>query len=61
MSLTMAIVMMIGAWILVATAMLWGVMRIARRHQHPAPRLAAKPVVAAAGCAAPNEHPQPLH
>jgi len=42
MSLTMAIVMMIGAWILVAAAMLWGVMRIARRHQHPAPTKPAR-------------------
>ncbi len=37
MSLTMAIIMMIGAWVLVAAAMLWGVMRIARRHHHPLP------------------------
>ncbi|WP_416425683.1 hypothetical protein RAM80_07955 [Pseudomonas sp. App30] len=44
MSLTMAIVMMIGAWILVAAAMLWGVMRIARRHQHPAPTKPALPL-----------------
>jgi len=44
MSLTMAIVMMVGAWILVAAAMLWGVMRIARRHQHPAaPKPAPQP------------------
>lgn len=43
MSLTMAIVMMIGAWILVAAAMLWGVMRIARRHHHPAPPKPALP------------------
>lgn len=36
MSLTVAIVMMILAWLLVAAAMLWGVLRIARRHQGPA-------------------------
>jgi hypothetical protein len=61
MSLTMAILMMVGAWILVAAAMQWGVMRIARRHQHPAPkpRIASHP--AAEGCADPREHPQPLH
>ena len=55
MSLTMAIVMMVGAWILVAAAMLWGVMRIARRHQHPAPppRVNTRPVAAAEGCAGP--------
>jgi len=35
MSLTMAIILMIGAWLLVAAAMLWGVLRIARRHHHP--------------------------
>ncbi|UVJ45677.1 hypothetical protein NVV94_09055 [Pseudomonas sp. LS1212] len=34
MSLTMTILMLIGAWLAVAAAMLWGVLRIARRH-HP--------------------------
>ncbi|WP_166569069.1 hypothetical protein [Pseudomonas sp. R5(2019)] len=34
MSPTMTIVMLIGAWLAVAAAMLWGVVRIARRH-HP--------------------------
>ncbi|SET19925.1 hypothetical protein [Pseudomonas graminis] len=34
MSLGMTIVMLIGAWLAVAAAMLWGVMRISRRH-HP--------------------------
>jgi Na+-transporting methylmalonyl-CoA/oxaloacetate decarboxylase gamma subunit len=34
MSLGMTIVMLIAAWLAVAGAMLWGVMRIARRH-HP--------------------------
>ena len=34
MSLTMAIFMLVGAWLIVAAAMLWGVLRIARRH-HP--------------------------
>lgn len=33
MSLTMTIVMMIGAWLFIAAAMLWGVLRVARRHQ----------------------------
>ncbi|MBM3108023.1 MULTISPECIES: hypothetical protein [Pseudomonas] len=32
MSLTMAIIMLVGAWLSVAAAMLWGVLRIARRH-----------------------------
>lgn len=35
MSLTIAITLMIGAWLLVAAAMLWGVLRIARRHHQP--------------------------
>ena len=35
MSLEMTIVMLIAAWMAVATAMLWGVMRISRRHHHP--------------------------
>ncbi|UHC82156.1 hypothetical protein LS633_27875 [Pseudomonas sp. NIBR-H-19] len=34
MSLTMTIVMLIAGWLAVATAMLWGVLRIARRHHH---------------------------
>ncbi|MFJ2282227.1 hypothetical protein ACIOUG_13905 [Pseudomonas sp. NPDC087803] len=36
MSLTMTIVMLISGWLAVAAAMLWGVLRIARRHHHPA-------------------------
>ncbi|MFC6694051.1 hypothetical protein [Pseudomonas lini] len=36
MSLTMTIVMLISGWLAVATAMLWGVLRITRRHhRHP--------------------------
>jgi hypothetical protein len=35
MSLTMTIVMLISGWLAVASAMLWGVLRIARRHHHP--------------------------
>ena len=34
MSLTMTIVMLVAGWLAVATAMLWGVLRISRRH-HP--------------------------
>jgi hypothetical protein len=34
MSLTMIIVMLICGWLAVAAAMLWGVLRIARRHHH---------------------------
>jgi hypothetical protein len=45
MSLTVAILMMIVAWLLVAVAMLWGVLRIARRHYvAPAPRKQERPV-----------------
>ncbi|WP_080754739.1 hypothetical protein [Pseudomonas parafulva] len=32
MSLTMAIITLIAMWLSVAAAMLWGVLRIARRH-----------------------------
>ncbi|WP_409277917.1 hypothetical protein [Pseudomonas defluvii] len=35
MSLTLAIFMLIGAWLSVAAAMLWGVLRITRRHHIP--------------------------
>lgn len=41
MSLTMTIVMLISGWLAAAAAMLWGVLRITRRHHHhparPAP------------------------
>jgi hypothetical protein len=37
MSPTVTILMLIGAWLAVAGAMLWGVLRISRRH-HSAPR-----------------------
>ncbi|MNB59333.1 hypothetical protein D3C87_837340 [compost metagenome] len=34
MSLTMTIVMLIAGWLAVAAAMLWGVLRVSRRHHH---------------------------
>lgn len=34
MGLTMIILMLIGGWLAVAAAMLWGVLRITRRHHH---------------------------
>ncbi|MNG90104.1 hypothetical protein D3C76_782070 [compost metagenome] len=34
MSLTLAIIMLVGMWLSVAAAMLWGVLRIVRRHSH---------------------------
>ncbi|MHC8352004.1 hypothetical protein ACYZT7_22520 [Pseudomonas sp. RT4P38] len=34
MSLAMTIVMLISGWLAVAAAMLWGVLRITRRHHH---------------------------
>ena len=46
MSLTMAILMLVGMWLSVAAAMLWGVLRIVRRHSHPhhlPPQAQAKP------------------
>ncbi|MCE7763007.1 hypothetical protein GQL56_10180 [Pseudomonas putida] len=46
MSLTLAILMLVGMWLSVAAAMLWGVLRIVRRHaqHHPLPPQApAKP------------------
>ncbi|MFN3355582.1 MAG: hypothetical protein ACK418_06155 [Pseudomonas sp.] len=35
MSLATTIVMLISGWLAVAAAMLWGVLRITRRHHHP--------------------------
>ncbi|CAM3673817.1 hypothetical protein CCOS865_02135 [Pseudomonas reidholzensis] len=45
MSLTMAILMLVGMWLSVAAAMLWGVMRIVRRHSqhHLPPQVQPKP------------------
>ncbi|MEJ5057719.1 MULTISPECIES: hypothetical protein [unclassified Pseudomonas] len=44
MSLTMTIVMLISGWLAVAAAMLWGVLRITRRHHHSVePAKPAKP------------------
>lgn len=45
MSLTMAILMLVGMWLSVAAAMLWGVLRIVRRHSthhHLPPQAPAK-------------------
>ncbi|MDB6446083.1 MULTISPECIES: hypothetical protein [Pseudomonas] len=38
MSLTTTIVMLVFGWLSVATAMLWGVLRITRRHHHAPPQ-----------------------
>ncbi|MDR6958637.1 hypothetical protein J2W43_002619 [Pseudomonas brassicacearum] len=38
MSLTTTILMLIFGWLSVATAMLWGVLRITRRHHHAPPQ-----------------------
>lgn len=44
MSLTVAILMLVGMWLSVAAAMLWGVLRIVRRrHPHRHPPLKAMP------------------
>lgn len=55
MSPTVTIFMLIGAWLAVAAAMLWGVLRISRRH-HPAPspQKLAKPVLQGQHQAAPQ-------
>ncbi|WP_188056955.1 hypothetical protein [Pseudomonas syringae] len=49
MSLELTIVMLIASWLAVASAMLWGVMRISRRHHQPRiveSRVAKRPVLA---------------
>ncbi|UZE21957.1 hypothetical protein LOY67_18095 [Pseudomonas sp. B21-056] len=43
MSLTTTIVMLVFSWLSVAAAMLWGVLRITRRHHHPSPSRTEKP------------------
>ena len=37
MSLITILCLLIAGWLAVAAAMLWGVLRIARRHHHPHP------------------------
>lgn len=56
MNLTVAILLMIGGWFLVAAAMLWGVLRIARRHQRPAAPRAAAALKASAPARAAGAH-----
>lgn len=41
MSLTLMIVLMVLAWLSVAAAMLWGVLRVARRRHAAPPRIRA--------------------
>lgn len=58
MSLTMAVFMLVGAWLSVAAAMLWGVLRIARRH-HPhatLPKETGEPAPARRGRRHANAH-----
>lgn len=55
MSLTVTVLMLIGAWLSVAGAMLWGVLRISRRHPPVArppvaPQRVNQPPVAAPSC-----------
>ncbi|WP_178112650.1 hypothetical protein [Pseudomonas sp. KBS0710] len=49
MSLATTIFLLICGWLAVAAAMLWGVMRVTRRHHHPhvTPAAPAKPSKAA--------------
>ena len=56
MSLTMTIVMLISGWLAVAAAMLWGVLRITRRHHHHPAQSA--PVVKTDK---PTAHPATVH
>ena len=44
MSLTMGILLFVGMWLSVAAAMLWGVLRIVRRHSHHSLPVQAKPL-----------------
>ncbi|MCK9797690.1 hypothetical protein M1B34_08110 [Pseudomonas sp. MAFF 302030] len=43
MSLMTTICMLVIGWLAVAAAMLWGVLRIARRHHHPLPSTTVTP------------------
>ncbi|MBD8472592.1 hypothetical protein IFT98_04805 [Pseudomonas sp. CFBP 8770] len=60
MSLAMTIFGLIAGWMAVAAAMLWGVLRIARRHQHsqpqPQPQVTKRSVPAAPRRAGTPQH-----
>jgi hypothetical protein len=57
MSLAMTIVMLIIGWLAVAGAMLWGVLRISRRHHPHHPSKAVPPTLVSR----PKNRPAPLH
>ena len=42
MSLTTTIFLLVLGWLAVAGAMLWGVLRVTRRHLHPQPKTATR-------------------
>ncbi|WP_177410391.1 hypothetical protein [Pseudomonas sp. LG1D9] len=42
MSLTTTIFLLVLGWLAVAGAMLWGVLRVTRRHHHPQPKTATR-------------------
>lgn len=42
MSPALTLFLLFSGWLAVAAAMLWGVMRISRRHHHPQPRVEPK-------------------
>ncbi|ETK18325.1 hypothetical protein H097_13508 [Pseudomonas sp. FH4] len=42
MSLTATIFLLVLGWLAVAGAMLWGVLRVTRRHPHPQPKAEAR-------------------
>ncbi|AQW68305.1 hypothetical protein IRZ81_14045 [Pseudomonas putida] len=43
MNMTLAIIMLVCMWLSVAVAMLWGVLRIARRHAQPVAQTQPRP------------------
>lgn len=55
MSLTTTILILVFGWLSIATAMLWGVLRIARRHYHAPPVRVEKPAKQ------PARHHAPAH
>lgn len=62
MSLAMTLFSLISAWIAVALAMLWGVLRIARRHQRPEPTQVVATETPPVRAAAPSRNsPAPAH
>ncbi|NMY37110.1 MULTISPECIES: hypothetical protein [unclassified Pseudomonas] len=56
MSPALTLFLLFSGWLAVAAAMLWGVMRISRRHHHPQPKVEPKALTTKTAIKAANAH-----